>query len=108
MSEFKQVTVVREANIFFGGGVTSRTILFPDGTKKTLGIMQPGEYEFTTSCGELMEILAGDLEVQLPGTDAWRTFQGGDAFEVGAGERFGLRVRAVTDYCCSFQTPVGA
>lgn len=102
MSEFNQVTVVREANIFFNGGVTSRTVLFADGTKKTLGIMQPGEYEFNTSSGELMEILAGDLDVQLPGTDAWQTFTGGQAFEVGAGERFGLRVRSVTDYCCSF------
>jgi len=102
MSEFNQVTVVREANIFFGGGVTSRTVLFADGSKKTLGIMQPGEYEFTTQSGELMEILAGDLDVQLPGAAHWQTFSGGQSFEVGAQERFGLRVRAVTDYCCSF------
>jgi hypothetical protein len=102
MSEFNQVTVVREANIFFNGGVTSRTVIFADHSKKTLGIMQPGEYEFNTSSGELMEILAGDLDVQLPGTDAWQTFTGGQAFTVGAGERFGLRVRSVTDYCCSF------
>ena len=104
MSEFNQVTVVREANIFFGGGVTSRTIRFPDGSKKTLGIMQPGEYEFTTDSGELMEILAGDLDVQLPGSDAWQTFTGGQSFTVEAKERFGLRVRSVTDYCCSFLT----
>jgi purine/pyrimidine-nucleoside phosphorylase len=102
MSEFNQVTVVREANIFFDGGVTSRTVLFPDGSKKTLGIMQPGDYEFTTNSGELMEILAGDLDVQLPGTETWQTFAGGQSFRVGAGERFGLRVRSVTDYCCSF------
>lgn len=102
MSEFNQVTVVREANMFFGGGVTSRTLRFPDGSKKTLGIMQPGEYEFTTSTGELMEILSGDLDVQLPGCADWRTFEGGEAFEVGSGVRFGLRVRTVTDYCCSF------
>jgi hypothetical protein len=102
MSEFSQVTLVREANIFFDGGVTSRTVLFPDGSKKTLGIMQPGEYTFTTSTGELMEILSGDLDVQLPGSDTWHTFMGGESFQVGAGERFGLRVRGVTDYCCSF------
>lgn len=102
MSEFSQVTVIREANIFFGGGVTSRTVLFADGTKKTLGIMQPGDYEFTTSCGELMEFLAGDLDVQLPGREDWQTFTAGQSFTVGANERFGLRVRTVTDYCCSF------
>ncbi len=102
MSEFSQVTVVREANIFFDGGVASRTVLFPDGRRKTLGIMQPGEYEFTTHSGELMEILAGDLDVQLPGNDTWQTFAAGESFEVGAHQRFGLRVRSVTDYCCSF------
>ena len=102
MSEFEHVNVGREANIFFDGGVTSRTIRFADGTRKTLGIMQPGDYEFNTSSGELMEILSGDLDVQLPNTADWRTFKGGESFRVGAGERFGLRVRTVTDYCCSF------
>jgi len=56
MSEFKDVTVVREANIYFNGAVASHTILFGDGTKKTLGIMQPGEYTFNTGAPELMEI----------------------------------------------------
>jgi len=38
MSEFANVTVVREANIYFNGGVVSHTVLFADGTKKTLGV----------------------------------------------------------------------
>ncbi|HLO27414.1 MAG TPA: pyrimidine/purine nucleoside phosphorylase, partial [Geobacteraceae bacterium] len=63
MSEFSNVTIVREANVYFNGAVTSRTVLFADGSKKTLGIMQPGEYEFSTGKAELMEILSGDLEV---------------------------------------------
>ena len=66
MSEFTGVTVVKKANVFFGGGVTSRTLLFSDGSKKTLGIMQPGEYEFTTKDAEIMEIIAGELDVLLP------------------------------------------
>ncbi len=102
MSEFTNVTVVREANVFFNGGVTSRTILFADGSKKTLGIMMPGEYSFTTSCGEVMEFLSGDLDVQLPGEEGWRAFAGGMSFEVGANETFNLKVKSVTDYCCSF------
>jgi len=43
MSEFKNVTVVQKANVYFDGKVTSRTVIFPDGSKKTLGIMLPGE-----------------------------------------------------------------
>ena len=59
MSEFQNVTVVKEANVYFDGKVTSRTVVFPDGTKKTRGIMVPGEYSFNTGAPELMDILAG-------------------------------------------------
>jgi uncharacterized protein YaiE (UPF0345 family) len=102
MSEFRNVTVVKRANVYFDGGVTSRTILFSDGSKKTLGLMQPGEYEFGTDAAEVMEILAGELEVLLPGQTQWRRVQGGESFDVPAKSRFGLRVSALTDYCCSF------
>ena len=67
MSEFRNVTVVKKANVYFDGKVTSRTVLFPDGSKKTLGVMLPGEYTFNTADKEIMEILAGDLEVLFPG-----------------------------------------
>lgn len=102
MSEFKGVSVVREANIYFNGEVTSRTVLFQDGSKKTLGIMMPGEYEFGTADKELMEILSGELEVLLPGENAWKPIKGGESFEVSANSRFKLKVGALTDYCCSF------
>jgi purine/pyrimidine-nucleoside phosphorylase len=102
MSEFKNVTVVKQANVYFDGKVTSRTILFPDGTKKTLGIMLPGEYSFNTADKEIMEILAGTLEVQLPGSNAWQKVKGGEQFEVPAQSKFSLRVTSLADYCCSF------
>jgi len=102
MSQFENVTVVREANIYFDGQVTSRTVLFADGTKKTLGIMLPGDYEFGTAEAELMEILNGQLEVKLPGSEQWVSFTGGQSFEVAANSKFQLRVAAVTDYCCSY------
>jgi len=34
MAQFENVTVVKAANIYFDGKVTSRTVLFADGTKK--------------------------------------------------------------------------
>ena len=102
MSELSNVTVIKRANVYFDGGVTSRTVLMPDGSKKTLGIMQPGAYEFATDAAEVMEILAGDLEVLLPGETQWRRVQGGESFDVPGRSRFGLRVTALTDYCCSF------
>jgi len=63
MSDFKDVTIIKKANIYFDGKVTSRTVIFPDGSRKTLGIMLPGEYEFNT---DDKEIISGDLEVLLP------------------------------------------
>jgi uncharacterized protein YaiE (UPF0345 family) len=101
MSSFENVSVVKAANIYFDGRVTSRSIIFPDGSRKTLGVMLPGEYEFNTDDKELMEILSGDLEVRLPDAD-WTTFSGGESFEVPAQSSFQLKVRKITDYCCSF------
>ena len=102
MSEFKGVTVVKKANIYFDGKVTSRTVIFADGSKKTLGIMLPGEYEFSTGEKELMEIMSGEMEVLLPGEDRWKNISGGQSFEVSANAKFKLRVKTLSDYCCSF------
>ncbi|RUM36881.1 MAG: hypothetical protein DSY50_01580 [Desulfobulbus sp.] len=102
MSEFTNVTVIKEANVYFDGNVTSRTVVFADGSKKTLGIMMPGEYEFGTEKKERMEILSGDLEILLPGTENWQKISGGQSFEVPADSRFGIRINSITDYCCSY------
>lgn len=102
MSEFTNVTIVKKANVYFGGNVTSRAVLFADGTRKTLGIMLPGDYEFGTADKELMEILDGELDVLLPGDGEWKTFTGGMSFEVPANAKFSVKVRSVTDYCCSY------
>jgi uncharacterized protein YaiE (UPF0345 family) len=102
MSEFKNVTVVKKANIYFGGQVTSRSVLFADGTKKTLGVMQPGEYEFTTGVAETMEILSGELKWQIKGEHVWKKAVAGEAFNVPANSAFLMKMSVVTDYCCSF------
>jgi len=102
MSQFEQVTVVKKANIYFDGKVTSRTVVFPDGTKKTLGIMLPGDYEFGTDTIEIMEILAGELKVLLPGETEWLAISGTGEFTVPANAKFKLQVAATTDYCCSY------
>lgn len=102
MAVFHDVTIVKKANIYFNGGVTSRTLLFRDGTKKTLGIMQPGEYEFSTGDKEIMEIISGEIDILLPGDKTWRPVKGGEAFDVPAQSKFIMKVKTVTDYCCSF------
>jgi len=102
MSEFNGVTVVREANIYFNGNVTSRTVIFPNGSKKTLGIMLPGEYEFGTGAAEIMEIFSGEMDVLLPGESQWKTVKGGESFNVAANAKVKLKVKSLSDYCCTF------
>ena len=51
---------------------------------------------------ENMEIISGELEVQLPGNDEWKRVSGPAEFEVPASSKFRMKVLAMTDYCCSF------
>jgi len=100
--QFENVTVMVEGNSYFDGAVTSRTILFHDGSKKTLGFMQVGEYEFGTDAPELMEITSGEVEVLLPHAKEWQTIQAGESFEVAGSSRFKIKVHSISDYCCSY------
>ncbi len=102
MDNFENVSIVKKANVYFDGKVTSRTVLFANGEKKTLGIMMPGDYEFGTADKEIMEILAGSMQVLLPGQTAWQSISSGQSFAVAANAKFKLKVSALTDYCCSY------
>lgn len=102
MSEFKNVTVIKKANVYFDGKVTSRAIIFEDGTKKTLGVMLAGDYEFNTEAAERMEMLGGEMTVLVAGSKDWKTVREGDAFDVPANSSFKLKVPAIADYCCSY------
>ena len=102
MEDFKNVTIIKKANVYFGGKVTSRTVLFPDGTKKTLGIMAEGDYEFGTADKEIMEVLGGEMEVLLPLAQDWIIVKAGESFEVPASSKFKLKIEAIADYCCSY------
>lgn len=101
MSQFDNVSVTTNANVYFDGKVTSRTVTFADGTHKTLGIMMPGDYEFAASDQELMEISSGNLDVLLPNAD-WISIKGGESFEVPANSSFKVKASTVIDYCCSY------
>lgn len=102
MDGYANVTVVRKANVYYGGNVTSRTIFMADGSRKTLGLILPGKYEFTTADREHMEILDGALDVLLPGSAVWESFTAGQTFDIPANSKFTASAARVTDYCCSY------
>ncbi len=102
MSEFANVTAVREAKVFFNGKVTSRAIRFADGSVKTLGIMMPGKYAFSTEKPELMEIMSGQLNYRLKTTEDWIPVMGGQSFKIPGQSYFEINVIELVDYCCSY------
>lgn len=101
--DFKNVTVIKKANVYFDGKVTSRTVLFNDNSKKTLGFMLQGEYEFNTDTEELMEVLGGDMDIMLKGESQYTNYSQGQSFVVPANSSFKIIVKKFADYCCSYK-----
>lgn len=100
--EFNKVSIAKEANILYKGNITSRTITFEDGSKKTLGIMLPGEYELNTVNKSTIDINSGSLEVMLPAED-WVEYVAPASIKIAQNSKYKLRVTSLVDYCCSFE-----
>jgi len=102
-TEFRGVTAVAKANVYFDGKVVSHSILFPNGSKKTIGLIYPGKFHFSTGEAERMEIVAGECVVKLDGSAAVATYAAGQLFEVPAKSGFDIEVKAgICEYVCSF------
>ncbi|MFN7956583.1 MAG: pyrimidine/purine nucleoside phosphorylase [bacterium] len=102
--EFSNVTAVAKANVYFDGKVVSHTIRFADGSRKTLGLIYPGEFHFGTDAAEVMEIVAGHCRVRLDGTSEWRDHGAGTSFRVPARSGFDITVASgIAEYVCSFE-----
>ena len=101
-SEFANVIAVAKANVFFDGRVVSHTLRMDDGSKKTLGLIYPGQYHFDTKEPERMDITAGSCRVRLAGQD-WQPYAAGGSFKVAAGSGFDIAVESgIAEYVCSF------
>jgi uncharacterized protein YaiE (UPF0345 family) len=102
-TQFTGVTVTTKANIYFDGKVNSHSVLFPDGTKKTLGLIHPGSFHFGTGAPERMEIVAGVCRVTLDGKNAVRTYAAGQSFDVPGKSGFIIEVpEGICEYICSY------
>ena len=101
MSKIKNANITKAANIYYDGKVTSRTVELENGSTQSLGIMMPGEYTFSTNEAEIMEMMSGELEIKLP-NEEWKTLNTPETFNVPANSSFDLKIKTVTDYCCSY------
>ncbi len=102
MSQFDQVSVVKKANIYFDGKCVSHSVLFPDGTKKTIGVIFPSSLTFKTAAAEVMELNAGKCRIKLKGDSDWKTYSGGQQFNVPANSSFDIETMETLDYVCHF------
>ena len=102
MDRYEDVNVNKLANIYFEGNVISRNIFFKDGSKKTLGVMLPGKYEFNTETRELMEIMSGKLNLKLQNDNEWKFIKDGMDFNVPKSSSFKVEVTELVNYTCSY------
>ncbi len=102
-TQFSGVTAVTKANVYFEGRVVSHSLIFPDKTRKTLGLIYPGKFYFSTDQAERMEIVAGRCSVKLDGETETHSYDSGQVFEVPARAGFHIEVEAgICEYICSF------
>jgi len=102
MSQFNNVTVVKKGNVFFDGKCVSHSVLFADGTRKTVGVILPSTLTFNVSTPELMEITSGTCRVKIGDEKEFKTYAAGDKFSVPANSHFVIEANEVINYVCSF------
>src|SRR4030066_83999 len=96
--QFKNVPAKHNANVYHGGKVTSRPVITPEGEMKTLGVMLPGIYRFSTQAPERVDITQGKCRVKLAHQQAWSAYQEGMSFTVPGNSHFEIEVDDLLDY----------
>ena len=102
MDKYKDVNVDKIANIYFKGNVISRNIFLKDSSRKTLGVMLPGNYEFSTDTREFMEIISGKLNLKLQNDEDWKSIKDGMDFIIPKNSSFKVEVLELVNYTCSY------
>ena len=101
-SAFDNVSVVKKANVYFDGKCISHSVLFVDGTKKTVGVIFRSQLIFNTAAPEVMEINAGRCRVRLKDESQWREYGAGEQFSVPGNSSFDIETLELLDYVCHF------
>ncbi len=103
MSQFDNVAVLKQANVYFDGKCVSHTVQFADGTKKSVGVILPSTLTFNTGAPEVMETVAGACRVKLAGESEWKAYGAGQSFSVPGNSSFDIEVAGEPyHYVCHF------
>ena len=103
MAQFDNVSVKKKANVYFDGKCVSHTVLLPNGTRSTIGVIFPSSLTFNTAAPELMEINIGSCKVRLKGEEGWKIYGAGEKFTVPGNSSFDIEVTEMLDYVCHFE-----
>jgi purine/pyrimidine-nucleoside phosphorylase len=103
MAQFDNVSVKKKANVYFDGKCVSHTVMLPNGTRSTIGVIFPSSLTFNTAAPELMEINLGKCKVRLNGETEWKNYGAGEKFTVPGNSSFDIEVTEMLDYVCHFE-----
>ena len=102
MSQFDNVSVVKQANVYFAGKCVSHTVILADGARKTVGVILPSTLTFNTGAPEVMEGVGGSCRVRLKGENEWKTWAAGQSFQVPGDSSFEIACDEPYHYVCHF------
>lgn len=102
MSQFTNVSVNKEANVYFDGKCVSHTVTFADGSRKSVGVILPSTLTFQTGAPEVMELLKGRCRVKFAGATAATEYGGGQSFSVPGNSSFEIETLEPLHYVCHF------
>ena len=101
-TQFDHVSIIKKANIYFDGKCISYNLVFPDRSRKTIGVILPSLVGFDTDAPEIMEIVAGKCRVRIGGAGDWDTYEGGQRFQVPGNFHFDIEALEPVQYVCHF------
>lgn len=101
-AQFEQATVLKKANVYFGGQCISHSVVLADGSKKSVGVILPSQLTFSTTAPEVMELIDGRCRVRLKGEPGWKDYSGGQSFAVPGNSSFEIETLDALHYVCHF------
>ena len=102
MTQFDNVSVVKQANVYFDGKCVSHTVRFADGTSKTVGVIMPSSLVLNTGAPEIMEGVGGSCRVRRKGESDWTIYGAGQSFEVPGNSSFEISCDEPYHYVCHY------
>ncbi|MCB1933697.1 MAG: pyrimidine/purine nucleoside phosphorylase [Candidatus Accumulibacter sp.] len=102
MPQFDNVSVIKQANVYFDGKCISHTLQMADGTRKSIGVILPSSLTFSTGVAEVMEGVGGSCRVRLGGDEQWTAYGAGQSFSVPANSSFEIVCDDAYHYVCHY------